>query len=111
MSEVYIKEDDLILIQVGKEIKEVLVQDLSPSGNYMKVATPAGHHPYWINCIHHIETLVSGEDEDTEYVDVNDEEDLIGDEWKVTVIETETEEAEVITQNTLAEFDKRNKRT
>ncbi len=118
----YIKEGDLILVQVKKQISEVLVQDLSPSGDYMKVSTPAGHHPYWVNCIYHIETLVSAEeDDDTEFVDVEEnllrgeicnagqEEDLIGDEWKVSIVEPEP--AEVITQNTLAEFDKRNQRT
>jgi hypothetical protein len=108
----YIKEDDLILIQLKKEIREVLVKDLSPSGNYMRVTTPTGHNSMWINTIFHIETLVSGEDDDTEYVDVGDGEDLIGDEWKVSIVEPEEEPeaAEVITQNTLAKFDKRNKR-
>ncbi len=124
MSDDYIKEDDLILVQVDKEIKEVLVKDISPSGKYMKTTNPHRQYETCLNTIHYLETLVSGEDEDTEYVDVEEtllsgeicnagqEEDLIGDAWKVKIIEPEEpEEAEVITQNTLAEFDKRNKRT
>lgn len=127
----YIKEGDLILVQIKKGISEVLVKDISPSGNYMKITTPSGHNAVWINCIHHIETLVSGEDDDTEYVDVGEgeeeeEEDLIGDQWKhresaqdiLAKVRNrngdakvdEPIEAEVITQNTLAKFDRRNKR-
>ncbi len=111
MSEEYIKEDDLILIQVEKEIKEVLVKDLSPSGNYMRVTNPAGHNSTWLNTIHHIETLVSGEDDDTEYVDVDAGETLLSGKFCHVVSNEEDEDAEIITQHTLAAFDKRNKRT
>ncbi len=111
--DIYIKEGDLILIQIKKQISEVLVKDLSPSGNYMRVTTPTGHNSQWINCIYHIETLVSG-DEEEEYEDLSAEEEveenMLGGEF-CNVVKPEPEEAEVITQKTLAEFDKRTQRT
>ena len=106
----WIKEGNIILVQINKGISEVMVADLSPSGKYMKVTTRLGNNPIWINTIHHLETIESDDNEEWEDV-AGDEEDLIGDEWKVSIVEPEPEEAEVITQNTLAEFDKRNTRT
>lgn len=130
MSNDYIKEGDLVLIQTGKHINECLVLDFSPSGDYLKVGDSMGRHPFWTPAHSLLETLQSASEPESEFIDINeDEEDLIGDQWKITgeaeaaqdilaKIRNRKEEfdvdepieAEVITQNTLAEFDRRNSR-
>lgn len=107
MSNEYIREGDLILVQLDKEIKEVYVADISPTGKYMRITANSGHFSRWINVINHLETLISEED-DSEYVDVEEEDDLIGDKWQATP--SEEGDAEVATTDTLAKFDERNKR-
>jgi len=115
MSEVedeYIKEGDLILVQIKKEISEVVVKDLSPSGNYMRVTTPAGHNSVWLNTIHYVETLVSEEDDGTEYVDVGVEtaQDILAKiRNRVKEFDADEEiESEIIQIDKFAELDLRN---
>jgi len=132
--DIFIKEGDIVLIDSKDDnsITEVKITDISPSGEYIEVSDLFGHTVIWVHMNRHLETLRSSDEDDSEYVDVDeDEDDLIGDQWK-TDTNTNTVaaqdilakirnrngefdvdepiEAEVITQNTLAEFDRRNKK-
>lgn len=112
MSDEYIKEGDLILVQLKDQIKQVYVADISPSGTYMRVTANSGHFSAWINTINHLETIVSVDD-DEEYEDVEyaeEEEDLIGGRTLGGSGGSRSLEAEIITESTLAKFDERNKR-
>ena len=67
----YIKEGDLILISIEKQISEVRIADIAPSGRFIKVTSPHGHNAMWIRSEKHVETLESlGEDSD--YIDISE---------------------------------------
>ncbi len=127
----YIKEGDIILVDSRDDnsITEVKITDISPSGEYIEVRVDQYNSPFWLHSNRHLETLKSEDADDSEYVDVDDD-DLIGDEWREDSVHAqdilakirnragatlefdpdEKIEAEVITHDTMAKFDARNKR-